>query len=1022
MFHRVKKFAVEAGSRVAGACLLSLSLIAAPAAAATYDAGTSPRSPSAMSLNGGASTRLVSGQPAVEIPGQPSGLQIDLDEVLDLLTFKVHTVFERRNGTIVERTVPAIVGVPALVNVRGGLLPEILVEVLPLPPNLVTVSFVRLPTALGRMDVLAEVLVDVPGGVGASFGFDAQQGDMPPAVNTNLTFALAGEATSIDLFLNTGFPDATPGLAVIGAVFQKGAGGAQIDPTAVRADLAPVPGSLHVAVDADNSELASTFDVAVESGRATTLTVEAHHVRGPQAQDVEAVIDMLPQTVAVHFDENASRHQRIDYAASAPIARVDAVLRGSTDGVVDRRIEAHLEEVPTALEGTIEGTHITLTAAQPIGVAEVGFAASDVSPFPSDVAEPLYVNAELDSAADDGVLRVAAVRVPGVRSVAVDTGDPLIVDLDSAGGALFARVTDTRPGGVPFSLEAMVDALPAATRVEFSPSAGILSYTGGVPVTRATASVHEPAGFGFAGTAGAVPTRLELTVEEIPGDIALSFTPAGESDDGEVVLIDFQTGDAGIGRITGLLTSDEPPVSSLPADADGVIVEDFANRFVALARVSGLRHLEVVSGGAPIEDPGQPVDARPLVRARVDTTAGRPFVARIDRHGAGGPEFLRAEVSALPPNMRLAMAAFDVIPCTLVEEALRELFTFPEGHPLEMEFFGCQANRVVDNVIVLDFDPDLNGIFDGPAVDGAGNPLDVSHRLGTQVSYRSGQVPPDVTVDVTMESDLGGLPNPLFARMREVPRIVDLCFATMEACTTETEVPAPPRGNLLSGGGLTFEFTAIEPVVLDLFLCQAPATGNCAFTGDVTVDLAQLESGILLRDLAVQDVVFEFDRHPERDTTILFDTRNHPVIGTFVLRQENLAIEAFLDRDFVGETIPFPGADNPEACVVDELDAIVFDRACPEPIEGALTVRAALGVSLIGGELEFDLPLFLFLGHFPDGLIADRLTVVHLGGPNLGFVEGRGLVCDEEILLAASIAGVGLGDLVEIACVNLPED
>jgi hypothetical protein len=110
---------------------------------------------------------LGAGGPAAasgESPSVTHRLLATVGDLLDVATYEVHTRFTNADGTTTDRSTPAVVGVPELVNVNRGL-PDLAVTVTPLADRL-RLSIDKLPTASSSLPVLVEAVFDLPGGLG----------------------------------------------------------------------------------------------------------------------------------------------------------------------------------------------------------------------------------------------------------------------------------------------------------------------------------------------------------------------------------------------------------------------------------------------------------------------------------------------------------------------------------------------------------------------------------------------------------------------------------------------------------------------------------------------------------------------------------------------------------------------------------------------------------------------------------------------------------------------------------------
>jgi hypothetical protein len=924
------------------------------------------------------------------------GMNLLLGDVLDLLTYRVRTVFVGTDGKAKARTVPALVGVPALVDVNGNLVPDVSVEILPLPPNLITVSYRRLLTAPPQLSLLAEVLVDVPGGVGATFGVDTRDGgNLPRAVRTTLTFGLGGQGTSLDLTVRTSDPASTPTMALLGKVFTKRANGEEGDPTAARIGLTPVPGELRAGIDANGDQVKPFLTATLDSDRATVADANISSVDGEVTQRASAVVRDVPQSASItvtgdkgDLATKADDQQTVTYRASSPITRLDAHLIQVTEGEVDGHIAAELTAVPASVDVIVAGTKTTVTAGQPLQNALVGFNLTEEDPIPEAgelPAEPVFAVAELDTLNHaDEPLRSAVIRVPGVRSAVVDTGDPIVANLESAGGKLRALVSDTRESG-PFEVDAVIDAMPRDATVTFSKKAGTLTYDADAPIEQVDVIVDDPDGFLKApGAGGANPTHLDVTIEDIPGAIDIAFSPPEQqegrplvdtdddgdlTDEGENLLARYDANGKQIGSLRALLTSgpDAPSVGTLPRDVDvpdelelteeqeavhvedGVLVEDSDGRFVALARITGLRKVEVVKDG-PREDLPGLAETQRAATAQIDVGDDRPFLVQVRRDKpVGDPLDATALLSNVAPDVQVDLfdivgdvpcLVFGVAPClpgrdldgdNLIDEVKCE--SVQRGNvcvPADEAKDGELVDEDGDGFATFDC-RNLFVVFSSficPANDPDGNGLIDDDNLGVKARYQAGG-----TIDrIFMSVDPGSSAHPLLATVEDVAKTVEACFSATEACA---RVDDGPRNTL------TFDLDADAPVTFSASQCLVDGDEQCTNASD----------RVRVQRLSVEDFSLELDARNDEDKhfTAVLDTRNKPVKGRITLGKDQLSLDAELsDVDGNGDS---------------GITAIV------------------------------DKPLFnlvFFAKPLPDGLTADRMKLVALKKGDQGLVDNVG--------------------------------
>jgi hypothetical protein len=806
-----------------------------------------------------------------------------VSDLLDVATYKIHTVRRNVDGTTTDRTTPAVVAVPTLVDVDSSPLrvPDLSVTVtaLPTPSPRVRIDVQRL--TLGKLPVLVEAVFDLPGGTqGVAFGYDGRADSAPSRFSTTVTFS-KGAATDVNVSMTTSGAGST--LSVVASLFTRGAVAARLDPTDVNVELTPVPGSLTANANLDPS--AGRTKVDLSAPQATLAKAVVSDRRPGSVLGAAATIDRLPSSLSLDVSGRPdTRHQEVRYTASAPIAsltagfrhdqageqtRVDATVRdlpasftlvtdtpaaGAQSGTwsaggrlgflgVDVRqlagdvptsqIVANANDLSPTLSFRREGSTVHFDADSPIGSLEAGLASpGPVVLAPDEPADYLKVT---DTS--------SAVRVLGLRSFAADTGDPLIVTAAVAPVALHADITR---GGV--HVDAQVDRLPAQLdRLSFSSTAGVLEYHAGDAIDHIAVDVTSPAP--LVGRA----TRANLAVRGIPKDLLLDFgnkKPRATVSPRRVCEIGEDLPDC-----TPIPDDDGDEDDGGGGGGDGQSANlSFRRRVLLDANGGTVRSAELLLTSGP-EAPQTPLEAaqdgvvaedladRFVVQARI-TGLQRAFVDLLtdDKRDVPGGNFLTTHHTAevvVDPTVNGGRA--------VVVDHRRQQGLVATGKVDRFHAFVTNLPQTVN----VDFShTERFGVSPPPKI--------------TRATWKASSPITRVTVD----ADLAGLPNPVFLALDNVPTFAVLCKANNNACGDQ---PADDHGS--------FSFHAETPVRLSAFICLNP--GPCSHD-----DPSALTDGVVLRDVTVQDLVFELhfgDLTVDNPFRLRFDTRDKPITGNVVL-------------------------------------------------------------------------------------------------------------------------------------------
>ena len=657
----------------------------------------------------------------------------DLAQIVDGATYRIETTYEKPDGTRIKKTKAALAGVPALVNVDDTGLNDILVELVPLPPvGKASLDVVRLPGAPSPARLSVEAVIDLPGGgePKLAVGYDALKSGAPATFHAAADFAL--DTTKIvDVDVNVLGPK--DDLALIGELFTEGEGGARTDPKRGRLEYSPVPAASGLRVEITPEGDGQLIDVTADSSAAARGKVVAVNVDGSEKQTLRATVADLPPTMNLDLEvpnppvepaeasclgDNATEEEegetpgRVKVTYDAP-ERVDSVTIDGTerfDGVICSDLHAEIRRMATHAEIVRDSeSHVTLDAAQPIGVAAVAFARNGFEaklPPPDPHTgiptvngfERFFFAVDPDRREDDvDGFNILQARVTGLSHVEFDAGDPavarpLLIDARLRPGPLLILARrGVITGDENISVE--IEDLPADPHLtallpekpELEPGEPLpppapelteITYKGSAPIGKIELDAHnrhgllksEPAATDLEALIHGLPSESTLTVEKSPdtdganptsvASKLISFDANGAGDDGAAKPVD----------LVEVLLSDgtpEKPGEGLAPAHDGVVVRDLPDRFRVFARVHGLRAVGLEKfprtttlrldalGRRVVDEAGEETFERKAfdvdVRKLATDSPCDPFT------GENEQEFLRATLQQLQPSTELSL-------------------------------------------------------------------------------------------------------------------------------------------------------------------------------------------------------------------------------------------------------------------------------------------------------------------------------------------------------------------------------
>ncbi|PTL58871.1 hypothetical protein [Paraconexibacter algicola] len=535
----------------------------------------------------GATTTLVNGvvcptvgslsQQLATVPGLGNGLGAigsgltSLTCASSLLHYEVVTRYKRPNGTILTRSTPALIGVPAALNVDDEALADLNATLTLTSLNTIGLKVNRdLLKSAANLPVSVEVVVSdtstrILGRRNLSFGYDATADQAPGGftLETPLdTITRPGGDFRVTLSQTL----RRNRIKLIAGLFD-GTSSARVNPTEVSIDYGASPDTATIVARA-GSDLAATLT----TNRPGPTTVAGRVVDGTTTDAFDAQITNLPGTLSIAA--STAGGTRATYSASARVATIDATLQRTENGVLRQKTKLNLADVPTGLTATVAGDDVQVaTTGGPLGLAKLGQANGEPKFLPD--TEPAYVYSD-----DDGTLRSVSAKIPGLQSATARLSGTPTVSAKLASTPLLARIVDTRQ-----RIDARVKNVPAWFDASLDLDNGRLTYDGhGTGIGRIELdAVSTTPFFGRA-------TKLKGTLVDLPSSLDARIETANGK--GGITL------DRALGRAE-IIASNGP--ETLPAGGgQGAIYRDLpGGEYLVSARVDGIRKVAFDTTGAP---------------------------------------------------------------------------------------------------------------------------------------------------------------------------------------------------------------------------------------------------------------------------------------------------------------------------------------------------------------------------------------------------------------------------------------
>ena len=394
------------------------------------------------------------------------------------MSYKIRTVSGGK-----EVVTNALIGVPAVVNPDGGLLPELTVELLPNGTSGLILEVI----ALRQIPVQVEAIVPIPGTTrSVALGYDATRSTAPLLVHQSASTAGGDLAYDFTLL------GARKGIAMRGSLT---GGGEAISASLAFPDAVPLTGRA-------SSNTAGAVQTVQASAAPSVRGVVTAGLDDQEAhKTLTADVAALPSQATVAIERDAvDEIRRVDYSASSAVTSCRPDGRGTPLRRAVTHAVAHLRNVPSRATLTRSGSRIDFDApaATPDWSAEVGLAQKRLVEL--DVREA-YVKA-----IDVAGARSLAFKAAGVKHAAIDTGSPLRVALEHEPEPLHASILKDA-----LSLEGDVLTPPRTLDVTFDKetNTGTIDASG-QPIGDVTLTGHDDSGI----AAGA--TELLLDVDGVP--------------------------------------------------------------------------------------------------------------------------------------------------------------------------------------------------------------------------------------------------------------------------------------------------------------------------------------------------------------------------------------------------------------------------------------------------------------------------------------------------------------------------
>jgi hypothetical protein len=497
-----------------------------------------------------------------------------LQGALSQVQYEIHTA--GGTGCNIARVTRGVYGVPTPVDVAGNLLPDIAVQVVPIPaPGGVTMlSMTVTKITTGSLPARVQAVL-APGGSSdpnrVAFGYDGCDSASPQRFDTRIV------TQPTQLSLETKPSGAGAHLTILGAAYKQN-GATITDPTQVAARFEPVPSDLGAVIDILAN---STYKAHVDTDVASKLGFAYLNESGAKRTEVNAGLVKLPETVDLTLNGSS-----VNYTTSAPIGAAAIDVTSTQDDERTTQVSADLLDLPTTASFVRDGeSHATFTTPGEVGEANVRFASFE--PGTTLPTVPTNTNQFFSAEIRDD-FQVADLRLTGVKTLSGGWGDDFDLDLvHDAGPFDIGVVTDTQ------TVDGSIVDLPADIELGYTKALGAFTYDGSDGIGTITLDLLSSEPFGTTRA-----DEVHVVVTDIPEHITATLDHTGKT-------FAAQMPGGKLGEIEILVTNG--PADKIANEVDGLVFTDPA--------------LKPAEGDPPV-DPSTPYQAFVRVSELESVTVG----------------------------------------------------------------------------------------------------------------------------------------------------------------------------------------------------------------------------------------------------------------------------------------------------------------------------------------------------------------------------------------------------------------
>ncbi len=574
------------------------------------------------------------------------------------------TAHKQPDGGEIRRATTTLIDVPTPLRVDAGGSVDLLATVVVLSTDRITLVVDRIGGSRAPLPASVEVVARDPtgGDLGRqriAVGYDARTSRAPRRFRAAVLLGVGGDKNHFAVQQTVG--GATDGLVTIAELFDPGSGGSRLRPGRVAVGFAPVAERVRV----DATLASPRIDVGVTTSHPSVATIDGTLDDGASAQSLHAVVDKLPDRVAVSYAQDAAGRPNVAYDAGAPIASLRARYEQRSGGRLRAVATAAIADLPGSLRFALTGAAAgTFTASGPIGQVDVAAASGGGEPLAVAGTEP-GVRADRQ-----GDFLSFGARLRGLQSASVDATGPVVVDATIARQPFSVAIRDAvrglRVSGSIADLPARVSlradlpggaidydghgdsigriALAArgrfgalrriAATIDGLPTGGVRFATGRKRATRISFNATKPLGaIDLVATTGPAPPRAPRGRDVVYyRDVGVARAASGGRAASSGGAASGGRAASGGGAASG----------GRAASGGGAASGRRASRLVAHLRISGLRGLRLVL----------PVARRGAIRAALTRSSGRPIDVDVRaRFGSSRPLVLTGTLTKLPGKM-----------------------------------------------------------------------------------------------------------------------------------------------------------------------------------------------------------------------------------------------------------------------------------------------------------------------------------------------------------------------------------